>query len=65
MQRILALVGHALMVTSHMVLGFLSTMAAFLAPGKFALCSRQFLGAFLGMLGILDNVPTAISNQIV
>src|SRR5207249_2515068 len=60
MQRILALVGHALMVTSHMLLGFLSPMAALLAPGKFALCSRQFLG----VLGILDHVPTAISNQI-
>src|SRR5256714_6566019 len=65
MQRILALVGHALMVTSHMVLGFLRRWLPFLHLASLRCARASFLALFLGMLGILDNVPTAISNQIV
>ncbi len=63
MKGIFALVGHALVNTRHKMLGFLTTVTALLALRELTLRARQFLGAFLGMLGIVDDVPIAICHQ--
>jgi hypothetical protein len=55
-QRILALVGNALMNTSHLLPGFLTPVAALLAPCQFLLSLSQFLRTLLGVFGIVDGV---------
>ena len=64
MERILTLVGDALMDTSDKVPGFLTPLAALLAPGKFALSLGKLLCTFLGMFRVLNNVPVAIGYQV-
>src|SRR5258708_3459824 len=64
MQRILALVRNALVMTRNIVFSFLASGAALLALCEFALCSCQFLSTLLGMFGIVDDMPVAIRYQI-
>ena len=64
MQRVLALVDDAFMVTCYRMFGFLASLASFTALRQPALCPCQFLCASLRVLGIADHVPVAIGHQI-
>jgi hypothetical protein len=64
MECVFALVGNALMNTSNELSGFLAAVASLLTLRQFPLCSCQFLGTLFRVLGIIDGMPIAISNQI-
>src|SRR5450755_859269 len=63
-QRIFALVGDALVNAGDHLFGLVAPMAALLALRQFALRACQFLGALLGVSGILNDLSIAIGNQI-
>src|SRR6266487_2895706 len=63
-QRVFALVGDSLVDTSNQSLRLLASGAARSALCQLALCAPQFLGALFRVPGILNDLPTAISNQV-
>src|SRR5438128_967500 len=64
MQRIFALVRNAIMVSCNDLFGFLASVTPLLALGKPPLGMSKVLCALLGVFGIVDDLPSAVCDQI-
>src|SRR5207248_966023 len=64
MEGILALVVNTLVETSNLLLGFVASVASLFTTGELLLSLTEFLGTFLAMYGIVDDVPISISHEV-